>query len=132
MLKPVYSPGLRRRTLFWVGTSKDDLGGFPDEVKREMGYALHQAQVGGKSPKAKPLKGMKSGAGVLEIVDDYDGDTFRAVYTVRLESGVYVLHAFQKKSHQGIKTDQGDIERVKERLKDAVAHDASERAKKAR
>lgn len=122
MPKQVYSPRLKRRDLFWVGTSLDDLSAFPDEVKRSMGHALHLAQMGEKSPDAKPLRGHR-GAGVLEIVEDFDGDTYRAVYTVRLASGVYVLHAFQKKSHKGIATDKRDIELVRKRLKDAEESD---------
>ena len=83
-----------------------------------MGHALHLAQIGDKSPDAKPLRGFK-GARVLEIVENFDGNTYRAVYTVRLASGVYALHAFQKKSHRGIATDQRDIELVEKRLQDA-------------
>lgn len=118
MPKQVYSPSLKRRDLFWVGTALDDLRAFPEEVRREMGHALHLAQVGDKSPDAKPLRGFK-GAGVLEIVENFDGNTYRAVYTVRLASGVYALHAFQKKSHRGIATDQRDVELVEKRLQDA-------------
>jgi phage-related protein len=77
------------------------------------------AQTGQHPPSAKLLKGM--GSGMVELVDDFDGDTYRAVYTVRFESAVYVLHAFKKKSKQGIKTPQGDIELIKQRLKDAQA-----------
>lgn len=80
-----------------------------------MGYALFLAQTGGKHPDAKPLKGL-GGAGVLEVVDDYDGNAFRAVYTVRFEGAVYVLHAFQKKSKKGIKTPKHEIDIVKQRL----------------
>jgi phage-related protein len=82
----------------WVGSSKLDLSAFPEDVRRRVGGALWEAQVGHKAPYAKPLKGF-GGAGVLEIVDDFDGDTFRAVYTVRFAKVVYVLHAFQKKSN---------------------------------
>lgn len=95
-----------------------------------MGYALHQAQTGGKHPDAKPLTGFK-GAGVLEVVEDFDGDTFRAVYTVKLKGVVYVLHAFQKKSRKGIKTPKQDIDLVKLRLKAAEAlHAARKHAEK--
>jgi phage-related protein len=82
---------------------------------------LYLAQVGSKHPHTKPLKGF-SGAGVLEIVDNFDGDTYRAVYTVKLAGVIYVLHAFQKKSKQGIATPQQDIELIKERLKRAEEH----------
>ena len=84
----------------WIGSSLKDLSGFPAEVKQDIGYALHQAQLGEKSPCAKPLKGF-GGAGVLEVVDDFDGDTFRAVYTVKFKGFVYVLHAFQRSRRRG-------------------------------
>ncbi|WP_199747236.1 MULTISPECIES: type II toxin-antitoxin system RelE/ParE family toxin [Corallococcus] len=106
------------RPLVWVGSSLEDLKSFPEEVRGVMGYALHLAQTGGKHPDAKPLKGFK-GAGVLEVVEDFDGDTFRAVYTVKLKGVLYVLHAFQKKSRKGIKTSKQDIDLVKLRLKAA-------------
>lgn len=93
-----------------------------------MGHALHLAQIGDKSPDAKPLRGFK-GAGVLEIVENFDGNTYRAVYAVRLASGVYALHAFQKKSHRGIATDQRDIELVEKRLQDAERIDREMRAR---
>lgn len=104
------------KPLIWVGTTLDDLKAFPEEVKDGMGYALHQAQTGAKHPDAKPLKGF-GGAGVLEVVEDHDGNTYRAVYTVKLAGFVYALHAFQKKSRKGAKTAQSDIEKVKSRLK---------------
>jgi phage-related protein len=104
--------------LEFVGSSREDLSGFPDDVKRRMGLALRIAQKGGKHRDAKPLKGFK-GAGVLEIISDFDGDTFRAVYTVRLRGVIYVLHAFQKKSRSGIKTPLNEIEKIRSRLKDA-------------
>ena len=82
------------------------------------GFALRTAQKGGKHSDAKPLKGFK-GAGVLEIVSDFDGDTFRAVYTVRIKGVIYVLHAFQKKSRKGISTPKTEIDKIKRRLKEA-------------
>ncbi len=85
-----------------------------------MGFALHQAQVGEKHGSAKPLKGF-GGAGVLEIVEDSDGETYRAVYTVKFQNAVYVLHVFQKKSRKGIRTPQTDIDLVRENLKAAEA-----------
>lgn len=88
---------------------------FPEGVKDEIGSALSVAQFGGKHPKAKPRKG--EGSGVLEVVEDHKGDTFRAVYTVRFHEAVYVLHAFQKKSTRGIKTAQRDVELVSDRLR---------------
>lgn len=84
----------------WVGSSREDLIDFREDVRRRIGGALWEVQLGRKAPYAKPLKGF-GGAGVLEVVDDHDGDTFRAVYTIRFEGAVYVLHAFQKKSRRG-------------------------------
>lgn len=92
---------------------------FPDPVKGDMGYALGVAQLGGKHPQAKPWKG--EGSGVFEVVERYDGDAYRAIYTVRFEGVVYVLHAFQKKSPSGIRTAQSDVELVRDRLKRARA-----------
>ncbi len=83
------------KPLDWVGSSKRDFLKFPDPVKDEIGNALGLAQFGGKHPAAKPWKGQ--GAGVFEVVDSYDGNTYRAVYVVRFREIVYVLHAFQKK-----------------------------------
>lgn len=103
------------KPLDWVGSSKKDFIAFPESVKDEMGNALGLAQFGGKHPTAKPWKGQ--GAGVFEVVEDHDGDTFRAVYTVRFKEVVYVLHAFQKKSPKGIKTAQIDVDLVEQRLK---------------
>src|SRR5271169_3779795 len=100
----------------WVGSSKEDLSEFPAEVRRRVGAALWDAQIGGKAPYAKPLKGFGD-AGVLEIVDDFDGDTFRAVYTVRFARAIYVLHAFQKKSKRGAATPKADLELIEKRLK---------------
>jgi phage-related protein len=114
------------RPVYWVGTAKDDLDAFPEDVKDVMGYALEQAQRGLKHRKAKPLKGF-SGASVMEIADDYDADTYRAVYTVRLRSGIYVLHCWQKKSVRGIKTLPQDIERIRARLRTAEEQDARRR-----
>jgi phage-related protein len=111
----------RAKPLKWVGSSKDDLIAFPDAVRKEMGHALYLAQIGMKSPKARPLRGF-GGAGVLEVVDDHDGDTYRAVYTVKFRGIVYVLHAFQKKSRKGVETARSDIELIKARLR--MAHDA--------
>ena len=102
-----------------MASAKKDYQGFPDEVQAEMGYALGLAQFGAKHPNAKPWKG--EGPGVLEIVEDHRGDTYRAVYTVRFAGSVYVLHAFQKKSKAGIKTPQEDVKLIAERLKRAQA-----------
>jgi len=109
------------KPLFWIGSSLDELRGFPDEVKRIMGFALRQAQAGGKHVGAKPLWGF-GGAGVLEIAEDHDGNTYRTIYTVEFPGVVYVLHAFQKKSTRGRSTAKRDIDLVVERLKRAAEH----------
>ena len=101
------------RPVRWVASSKRDFREFPDDVQDVMGYALHLAQQGGQHASTKPLKGF-GGAGVVEIIDDHQGDTFRTVYTVKFAEAVYVLHAFQKKSKQGKLTlefdgDEADI-----------------------
>jgi phage-related protein len=102
----------------WVGNSKDAVSRFPDEVRRRVGGALWDAQIGRKAPYAKPLKGFGDAA-VLEVADDYDGDTYRAVYTVRFATCVYVLHAFQKKSKRGIATPKAELDVIDQRLKRA-------------
>lgn len=113
-------PMKREKPVQWVGSSKSDLLDFPAHVVDEMGYALGVAQLGGKHPAAKPWKG--EGAGVFELVESFEGDAYRAIYTVRFEGFVYVLHAFQKKSPSGIRTAQADIDLVGERLKRAREH----------
>ncbi|MGR7997187.1 type II toxin-antitoxin system RelE/ParE family toxin [Xanthobacter sp. ZOL 2024] len=100
----------------WIGSSLADLRTFPEDVRRGFGQALFEAQQGGKHPAAKPLKGF-NGAGVLEIVENHEGDTYRAVYTVKLAGVVYVLHAFQKKSKRGIATPQHEIDLIRQRLR---------------
>lgn len=104
------------RGLGFIGSSRKDLRAFPEEVKDDIGYALFEAQEGKKPAAAKPLKGF-GGAGVLEVIEDFAGDTYRAVYTVSFKKVVYVLHCFQKKSKHGIKTPQQDINLIKSRLK---------------
>lgn len=111
----------RLKLVEWIASSLKDLKDFPTDVQQVMGYALYRAQCGEKHPDAKPLKGF-IGAGVLEVVEDYDGDTYRAVYTVKFEGVVYVLHAFQKKSKHGIATPKLDIELIEARLKRAKEH----------
>lgn len=108
------------KPLLWMGSSLKDLKKFPKDVREEIGHALYLAQAGDKHENAKPLK-IIPGSSVLEVVDDFDGDTYRAVYTVKFQGVVYVLHAFQKKSKHGISTPQQDIELIKQRLKDAKA-----------
>jgi phage-related protein len=105
------------RPLLWIASSKRDYSEFPARVQDDFGFELFLAQTGQHPPSAKPLRGL--GSGTVELVDDFDGDTYRAVYTVRFGDAVYVLHAFKKKSKRGIKTPQGDIELVKRRLKNA-------------
>jgi len=108
----------QHKPVLWIGSSHEDWKTFPDDVQDVMGYALHLAQHGEKSNNAKPLKGFK-GTSVLEITDDYDSDTYRAIYTVKFEGVVYVLHAFQKKSKQGISTPKSHIQLIEQRLKKA-------------
>jgi phage-related protein len=117
MTRPKRVPG--EKPLFWTGSSKEDLLAFPEAVIDEIGTALSVAQFGGKHPSAKPWRG--EGPGVLEVVEDHRGDTYRAVYTVKYESAVYVLHAFQKKSTSGIKTARKDVELIRRRLNEARA-----------
>jgi len=109
------------KPLEWVASSKKDLLSMPPDVVDVFGYALHLAQQGGKHVQAKPLKGFGS-AGVLEVVEDDDGNTYRAVYTVRFSNAVYVLHCFQKKSHKGIATPKQNLDLVHDRLKLAQQH----------
>lgn len=109
------------KSVHWVASAKKDLLKMPDDVIDVVGYALFLAQSGLKHPQAKPLKGFGS-AGVLEVVEDDDGNTYRAVYTVRFSNAVYVLHCFQKKSHKGKETTKHDLDVVEARLKLARLH----------
>jgi len=106
------------RPLLWMGSSRTDLRGFPRQVRRDIGKALYAAQQGETDPAAKPLKGF-GGRSVLEIIADHDGDTWRAVYTVRFQEAVYVLHAFQKKSKKGVATPKKEIDLIHRRLAEA-------------
>ncbi|ACS44116.1 type II toxin-antitoxin system RelE/ParE family toxin [Methylorubrum extorquens] len=110
------------RRLEFMGSSRKDLIAFPDEARQDVGYALFLAQQGARAPSAKILKGF-GGGGVVEIVEDHDGDTYRCVYTVRLERAVYVLHAFKKKSKRGIETPKHDMDLIRSRLREAEEHD---------
>jgi phage-related protein len=104
------------KPILWVGSSKEDLKAFPEPVQKEFGFALWFAQIGDKHPHAKPLRGF-GGAGVVEIIEDSDGNTYRAVYTVKFAEFIYVLHCFQKKSKRGAKTPGRDLDRIKSRLR---------------
>ena len=104
--------------MIWVGASRKDLREFPEPVQDHIGYALYVAQRGGKHCDAKVLSGF-GGAGVVEVIKDYRGDTFRAVYTLRFAGTVFVLHAFQKKSKTGRETPRREIELIKQRLREA-------------
>lgn len=114
MNKPLLKP------VVWVGSSKKDLKQFPEPVQDEMGDAIQEVQYGRKPIHAKPLSGFH-GASVLEIVDNYDGDTFRAVYTVGFPERIYILHAFQKKSRHGIQTPKREMDLIDARLRVAEA-----------
>lgn len=108
------------RPVEWVGSSKEDLKTFPADVQDHIGFALYQAQVGLKHRDAKPLRGL--GPAILEVVSRHDGDTYRAVYTVRFEAAIYVLHAFQKKAKKGIATPSREMSLIRRRLKAAEQH----------
>ncbi len=110
------APG--EKPLDWIGSSKKDFLALPESVRTELGTALGVTQFGGRHPSAKPWKG--EGPGVMELVEHFDGDTYRTVYTVRFERVVYVLHAFQKKSPRGVRTAKPDVELIRQRLR--VAH----------
>jgi phage-related protein len=114
----------RLKPVEWVGSSRSDIRSFPDEVREAMGEALYRAQQGSEHPAARALKGF-GGRSVIEIVDHYHGDTYRAIYTVRFENAIYVLHAFQKKSKKGIATPRHEIDLIKARLKRAEEHSRS-------
>lgn len=109
------------KPLLWVGGSKKDLQQMPGAVQDVFGFALHLAQGGGKHSQTKALKGF-GGNAVLEVVEDFDGNTYRGVYTVRFGPAIYVLHCFQKKSTKGIETTQHDVQLIKQRLKAAQDH----------
>ncbi len=109
------------KPVIWIGSSRRDLREMPQQVRRDIGQALYAAQQGVTDPAAKPLKGF-GGARVMEIVERYRADTYRAVYTVQFENAVYVLHVFQKKSKSGIATPKHEIELVRRRLAEAERH----------
>lgn len=115
MARPNSAAG--EKPLFWIATAKRDLLEFPEPVKYDMGVALSVAQFGGKHPNSKPWKG--TGSGTFEIVEDYRGDTYRAVYMVRFAGAICVLHAFQKKSPTGVRTSKSDVALIHDRLRTA-------------
>lgn len=112
---------MERKQLYFMGSSKEDLSRFPEDVKTDIGYALHLAQLGSKAGSAIPMQGFGD-AGVLEIIENFSGDTYRAVYTLKFGDAVYVLHSFQKKSKRGIKTPLQDIQLIQRRMKMAEEH----------
>lgn len=105
------------RTVRWVGDSRERLQDFPAQVRKDIGHALYLVQTGQTPPSAKPMRGIESG--VFEIVDDYDTDTYRAVYTVKVGRSLYILHAFMKKSTRGIRTPKREIDLIRRRLRRA-------------
>lgn len=105
------------KKLKWVGSSLEDLKEFPEDVIDVIGYALHEVQEGLKPRNAKQLSNI--GLGVMEIVSDFDTNTYRAVYAVKLVDAIYVLHCFQKKSKHGISTPKKEIDLIKQRLREA-------------
>jgi phage-related protein len=108
----------RVKPCYFIGSSKKDLSAMPDEIKTTFGVGLFLAQTGTEALNAKALKGF-GGRGVLELIEDHDGETYRAVYTVRFATAVYVLHVFQKKSKSGIATPKKELALIAARLKDA-------------
>lgn len=110
------------RPLEFMGSSRKDLIAFPERARQEVGHALFLAQQGARAPNTKVLKGF-GGSGVVEIIEDHDGDTYRCAYTVRLQHAVYVLHAFKKKSKRGAETPKPDMDLIRSRLKEAEEQD---------
>jgi phage-related protein len=108
---------LPERPLLWVASSKRDYKAFPARVQDGFGFELFLVQTGQHPPSAKPLKGL--GSGTLELIENFDGDTYRAVYTVQFREAIYVLHAFKKKSTRGVRTPQVDVDLIRRRLKAA-------------
>jgi len=108
---------IKKKPIIWMGSSQKDLSSMPDDVRKDFGGALHSVQEGRSPDQAKSLKGKAKGA--VQLSEDHDGDTYRAVYTVEMEGVVYVLHCFQKKSKNGIATPQADLDLIERRLKDA-------------
>ena len=114
---PTPAPNIQK-PLEWAGAARKDLLAFPDVARRNVGYALGLAQRGGKHPDAKH----RQGEGVFEFVESFEGNAYRAVYSVRFAQAVYVLHCFQKKAPSGIRTAQTDIDLIRHRLRAAAQH----------
>ena len=114
----MYTEGEPGRPLIWLGSTRKDVRSFPRPVRRDIGMALYAAQHNELNPAARPMKGF-GGSSVVEIVSDFGGDTWRAVYTVRFAEAAYVLHAFQKKSKRGIATPHRDLDLIRRRLAEA-------------
>ena len=112
------------RIVRWVGDSRERLQEFPAQVRKDIGHALYLVQTGQTPPSAKPMRGIESG--VFEIVDDYDTDTYRAVYTVKVGRSLYILHAFMKKSTRGIRTPKREIDLIRRRLRRAREMESEE------
>ncbi|MFM2314932.1 MAG: hypothetical protein RLZZ04_4208 [Cyanobacteriota bacterium] len=113
------------KLVVWIGDSLKQVRSFPEEVRRDIGSSLYDAQLGNKPNSAKPFKGV--GRGVFEIVTRFDSDTYRTVYAVQINDCIYVLHAFQKKSPKGIKTALKDVELIKQRYKQAIEQSRREK-----
>jgi phage-related protein len=113
----------RLKPVHWMGSSRADMRELPERVKHDFGQALKKVQVGLRPAEAKPLKGF-GGAGVLELRSDFEGATYRAVFTIRFPSAIFVLHVFQKKSTHGIQTPRRHLALIRERLQRAEQADA--------
>ena len=110
-----------KKPTHWVGSSRKDIKDFPEDVRRQIGFSLYAAECGATLASSVPLVGFGGGR-VLEIIVPFDGNAYRAVYTVKFKLAVYVLHVFQKKSKSGIKTPHPDMRLIKKRLQDAENH----------
>ncbi len=116
------------RDVYWIGQSKDDLKGFPEDVQRAMGYALWAAQNDERHPDAARMTGELRG--VMEVRANFDGETYRTMYTLKLEDSVYVLHAFQKRAKKGRATPKHELDLVRQRLRQARQHHQETHARK--
>jgi phage-related protein len=114
-------PNMPQKECFFLGSARRDIQVMPEDVRQHFGHAIHRVQCGDEPPDAKALTGF-GGRSVLEIVKDYDSNTYRAVYTVRFAEALYVLHVFQKKSKKAAETPKHDIDLVKQRMRDAEEH----------